>query len=227
MRHRFFDLAFTPSVQAEQSRRGSRAGYAAAGRDETGGPDALSEREAAFIAERDSFYLASVSETGWPYVQHRGGPAGFVRRLDETTIGWAEFAGNRQYVSVGNTTVNDRVSLFFMDYPHKRRLKLLGHLRTFESGERADVAERLSPRGYRAKVERLVVVAVEAFDWNCPQHITPRYTAREVETAVAPLHARIAALEAELAACRAERSKEPRPELPDERLDSAGGRVQS
>ena len=208
MRHSFFDLAFTPSVRAEQARRGSRAAYAAAALGEPAGTDGLSEREAAFIAERDSFYLASVSETGWPYVQHRGGPAGFVRRLDETTIGWAEFAGNRQYVSAGNTVADDRVSLFFMDYPHRQRLKLLGRLRAYEPGERPDLhpdlAERLAVPGDRARVERLVTVSVEAFDWNCPQHITPRFTAAEIEAGVqatlAPLHARIAELEARLAA---------------------------
>ena len=196
MRHTFFDLAFTPSVQAEQSRRGSRAAYASAARIDHAGADGLSDREAAFIAERDSFYLASVSETGWPYVQHRGGPAGFVRRLDEKTIGWAEFAGNRQYVSAGNTAVDDRVALFFMDYPQRQRLKLLGHLHAYEPGERPDLGERLAVPAYRARVERLVTVAVEAFDWNCPQHITPRFTAAEIEAAVAPLHARIAELEA-------------------------------
>ena len=180
MRHRFFDLAFTPAVQAEQIRRGSRAAYASAARGDHAGADALSEREAAFIAERDSFYLASVSETGWPYVQHRGGPAGFVRRLDERTIGWAEFAGNRQYVSAGNTAIDDRVSLFFMDYPHRQRLKLLGHLRAYEPAERPDLAERLAVPGYRARVERLVTVAVDAFNWNFPQHITPRFTAAEI-----------------------------------------------
>ena len=200
MRHSFFDLAFTPSVQAEQTRRGSRAAYESAARGKHAGPDALSEREADFVAERDSFYLASVSETGWPYVQHRGGPAGFVRRLDEKTIGWAEFAGNRQYVSAGNTAADDRVSLFFMDYPHRQRLKLLGRLSAYEPGERPDLAEQLAIPGYRARVERLVTVAVEAFDWNCPQHITPRFTAAEIETAVAPLYARIAELEARLEA---------------------------
>ncbi|ACA16022.1 pyridoxamine 5'-phosphate oxidase-related FMN-binding [Methylobacterium sp. 4-46] len=200
MRRRFFDLAFTPSVQAEQTRRGSRAAYASAAGGARAEADVLTDLEAAFIAERDSFYLASVSETGWPYVQHRGGPAGFVRRLDARTIGWAEFAGNRQYVSAGNTAADDRVSLFFMDYPHRRRLKLLGHLRAHEPDERPDLAERLAVPGYRARVEGLVTVAVEAFDWNCPQHITPRFTAAEIEAAVAPLHARIAELEARLGA---------------------------
>ncbi|GJE62790.1 pyridoxamine 5'-phosphate oxidase family protein [Methylobacterium trifolii] len=200
MRHGFFDLAFTPSVQAEQLRRGSRAAYAAAAaRDHDAvAEEGLSDAEADFIAARDSFYLASVSETGWPYVQHRGGPPGFVRRLDGVTIGWAEFVGNRQYVTAGNTAVDDRVSLLFMDYPHRQRLKLLGHLHPYEPDERPDLAERLALPAYRARVERFVTVAVEAFDWNCPQHITPRFTADEVEAAAAPLHTRIAELEARL-----------------------------
>lgn len=198
MRHRFFDLAFTPSVQAEQSRRGSRAAYASAARGPRPDVDLLSENEAAFISERDSFYLATVSETGWPYVQHRGGPAGFVRVLDERTIGWAEFGGNRQYVSAGNTAADDRVSLFLMDYPNRQRLKLLGCLRSYEPDERPDLAERLALPGYKARVERLVTVTVEASDWNCPQHITPRFTEAEVKAAVTPLHARIAELEVQL-----------------------------
>ncbi len=200
MTHRFYDLAFTPSVRAEQARKGSRAAYAAAAADaEDGEPaDALDEQEAAFIAARDSFYLASVSETGWPYVQHRGGPVGFVRRLDDRTLGWAEYRGNRQYVSAGNTATNDRVAMIFMDYPHRQRLKVLGHLHAIDAGSRPDLAPRLAVANYKARVERFVLITVEAFDWNCPQHITPRYTLSEIEELVAPLHARIAELEAQL-----------------------------
>ena len=165
----------------------------------------LSEHEDAFIAARDSFYLASVSETGWPYVQHRGGPAGFVRRIDARTIGWAEFAGNRQYVSAGNTDADDRVAMFFMDYAHQRRLKILGHLHAFDAQERPDLALRLAVDGYNARIERLVLVTIEGFDWNCPQHITPRYTLPEIKRLVAPLHARIAELEGELEIERAGR----------------------
>jgi uncharacterized protein len=200
VRHRFSDLAFTPAVQAEQARRGSRAGYAAVSADRSGGTsaDVLEEREFAFIEARDSFYLASVSETGWPYVQHRGGPVGFVRRLDERTIGWAEFVGNRQFVSVGNTAVDDRVAMIFVDYPRQERLKVLGHMQAYDLDERPELAVRLGVEHYRARVERSVVVAVEAFDWNCPQHIRPRFTLAEVEKLTAPLHARIAELEAQL-----------------------------
>ena len=200
MRHRFADLTFTPAVQAEQSRRGSRAAYAAASASNSDGAtaDLLEEREFAFIEGRDSFYLASVSESGWPYVQHRGGPVGFVRRLDERTIGWAEYVGNRQYVSAGNTAADDRVAMIFVDYPHRERLKILGHLRSYDAKERPDLTPRLGIGHYKARLERFVVVTVEAFDWNCPQHITPRYTLAEIEKLVAPLHVRIAELEAQL-----------------------------
>ncbi len=199
MRHRFYDLAFTPAVQAEQARKGSRAAYAAASADaeDAESADALGEREAAFIAARDSFYLASVSETGWPYVQHRGGRS-VSCVVDDSTLGWAEYRGNRQYVSAGNTATNDRVAMIFMDYPHQQRLKVLGHMHAFEAGSRPDLAPRLGVANYKAQVERFVLVTVEAFDWNCPQHITPRYTLAEIEQLVAPLHARIAELEAQL-----------------------------
>jgi predicted pyridoxine 5'-phosphate oxidase superfamily flavin-nucleotide-binding protein len=201
VRHRFFDLAFTPAVQAEQARQGSRAGYAAAAANaaaDGASADVLGEREIAFIVARDSFYLASVSETGWPYVQHRGGPVGFVRRLDDGTLGWAEYAGNRQYVSVGNTATNDRVAMIFMDYPHQRRLKVLGHMRAYDAGNRPDLGRRLGVDHDKARVERFVLITVEAFDWNCPQHITQRFTLAEIEKLVEPLHARIAELESQL-----------------------------
>lgn len=201
MRQRFFDIAFTPAVQAEQLRQGSREAYAAAAanlKDQDAADSGLDEREVEFLAERNSFYLASVSETGWPYVQHRGGPVGFVRRLNDRTIGWAEFAGNRQYVSVGNSASNDRVAMIFMDYPNRRRLKVLGHLRSYDAGERPDLVRQLSVAGDKARVERVVTIAIDAFDWNCPQHITPRYALAEIEPILAPLHAKIAELEAQL-----------------------------
>jgi ferredoxin-NADP reductase/predicted pyridoxine 5'-phosphate oxidase superfamily flavin-nucleotide-binding protein len=185
MGHRFAALAFTDSVRGVQQALGSRADYAAM--DE--GDDynhVLTDREAAFIAARDSFYMASVSETGWPYVQHRGGPAGFIRILDERTIGFADFRGNRQYITVANVSKDDRVALFFMDYANRTRLKVLGRVRvvTDEDGE---LLARLEVDDYRAAVERGFVIRVEAFDWNCPQHITPRYTATEIDKIVAPV----------------------------------------
>ncbi|MDJ0926620.1 MAG: pyridoxamine 5'-phosphate oxidase family protein [Gammaproteobacteria bacterium] len=176
MGHKFAEIAFTPNVQSIQEVNGSRKAYAkmAAGDDFN---HRLSDKEAAFIEARDSFYMASVSETGWPYVQHRGGPAGFMRVLDDATIGFADFRGNRQYVSTGNFMHNDRVALIFMDYPNRLRLKLLGRVRIIEDDPK--MLAQLEIDDYRARVERGFVIAVEAFDWNCPQHITPRYTEAE------------------------------------------------
>ncbi|MCC7194667.1 MAG: pyridoxamine 5'-phosphate oxidase family protein [Gemmatimonadaceae bacterium] len=202
MPHQFAAIAFTPTVKKVQEELGSRSSYARMER----GPGAvnhrLTEAEAGFIAARDSLYMATVSETGWPYVQHRGGPIGFVHVLDERTIGFADFRGNRQYVSVGNLMTDDRVSLFFMDYPNKTRLKLLGRARLVGLDDQA-VLSRLAMPDYRARIERGFVITVEAFDWNCPQHITERYTLEEVRAVTAPLTARIAELEAELARRRA------------------------
>ena len=200
MGHRFAELAFTPTVMAVQEHEGSRDSY----RRLEGGEahhDRLGPAEASFIAARDSFYMATVSETGWPYLQHRGGPRGFLKVLDEGTIGFADFRGNRQYVSVGNLLGDDRVALILVDYPNRRRLKILGRARAVTMEDAATLG-RLDVPGYRAKIERGLVIAVEAFDWNCPQHLTPRFTAEEIASAVAPLHARIAELEAALAQAR-------------------------
>jgi hypothetical protein len=180
MRRRFNELAFTPAVKAQQSRRGSRKIYARAETGDATAEPGLGPREIAFLRTRDSFYLASVSETGWPYIQHRGGPAGFVRVLDDRTIGWAEYRGNRQYITAGNVSVDDRVALFFMDYANRQRLKLLGRIEMVEAADRPDLAETLDPGKGGGAVEALVLVRVEAFDWNCPQHITPRYTVEEI-----------------------------------------------
>lgn len=195
MGNKFAELAFTDTVKRLQEADGSRQSYA---RMEAGADSnfLLSEREAAFIGMRDSFYMATVSETGWPYVQHRGGPAGFVHVLDEKTLGIPDFNGNRQFVSTGNLQVDDRVSLFFMDYPNRARLKLLGRAKSTND---PGVLQELSLDGYAATIERAFLVEVAAFDWNCPQHITPRFTVDDIESAVAPLQARIAELEAALA----------------------------
>ena len=197
MGHKFAEIAFTPTIKKEQERSGSRRSYA---RIEEGDNhhDRLGADEAAFIAERDSFYMATVSETGWPYIQHRGGPAGFVRILDDKTIGFSDFAGNRQYVSVGNLQNNDRVSMFFMDYPNQTRLKLLGHVRLIGADD-SKLLEQLQVPGYRARVERGMIITLEGHDWNCPQHITPRFTQTQILTMVAPLRDRIAELESALA----------------------------
>lgn len=203
MREKYNAIAFTPAVTAEQERYGSHFAHddhgarAAAAREGGIGRD-----EAEFLAAQDGFYLATVSETGWPYVQYRGGPPGFLKVLDTRTLGWADFRGNRQYISVGNLQRSDKASIIVMDYARKARIKFYGTL-TIEDirGDAARVAELAAP-GYRAVVERAVRFDVAAFDWNCPQHITPRFTQTQIAHGVAPLHARIQELEAELAALK-------------------------
>ena len=197
----FFDLAFTPSVQAAQEANGSRRAYARH-HEESAGPDHLSDNETAFIAERDSFYLATVSETGWPYLQHRGGPKGFVKVLDDRTLGLADYRGNRQYVSLGNLANDDRAALFFMDYPRQARRKLLARVRAVDFANEPKFAAALLDADYKTKVERALLIRVEAFDWNCPQHITPRFNAEEVRPVITRQEARIAELEAEILALR-------------------------
>ena len=166
MSHKFADIAFTPNVKKAQEDNGSRRSYARLEKGQVH-HDMLGPSEAAFIAERDSFYMATVGETGWPYIQHRGGPPGFVRVLDEKTIGFADFRGNRQYVTVGNLEANNRVSMIFMDYPNRARLKILGRARLVGLDEQ-DILSRLSLPDYRAVVERGFVITVEAFDWKLP-----------------------------------------------------------
>ena len=198
---RFRSLLFTPEVKAIQAKMGSRAAYAR-GESEGAAPDALGEDEADFLAARDSFYMASVGEGGWPYVQHRGGPKGFIRVLGPHTIGFADFRGNRQYISVGNLASNDRVALIFVDYPRRTRLKLLGRARLISAADDGALLETLVVPGYDAKVERGMVIQVEGLDWNCPQHITPRYTEQQVQAALAPMRERLERLERENEALR-------------------------
>lgn len=199
MTNAFSKIAFTNSVKEIQDLMGSRKTYA---RWESGltTNEALTDDETRFIAERDTFYMSSVSETGWPYVQHRGGPKGFLRVLNEREIGFADFAGNRQYVSVGNFTRNPRVALILVDYPNQARLKILGEARTVDFNSDPELMAKLVPQDYKAKVERGFVIRVDAYDWNCPQHITPRWTAEEIQSAMAPLHQKIQELEAKLLA---------------------------
>lgn len=185
MGHKFAEIAFTDSVKKMQHEQGSRENYAPMDEGEDY-HNAVGEQEAMFIAQRDSFYMSSISETGWPYVQHRGGPRGFMRVLDENTLGFADYRGNRQYVSTGNFLTNNRVSLIFMDYLNRRRLKILGHVRLVGKNE-PELLSQLSVQGYRALVERGLVITVDAFDWNCPQHITPRYTKSEFEESMTSL----------------------------------------
>jgi predicted pyridoxine 5'-phosphate oxidase superfamily flavin-nucleotide-binding protein len=198
MTARFQRIAFTPSVKQAQAANGSRAAYARR-EGELAEPDRLTENEAAFIATRDSFYLATVSETGWPYVQHRGGPPGFVKLLGDRLLGIADYRGNRQYVTLGNLAYDSRAALFFMDYPRRARLKLYARVRRVDLAQDQGLAAALVDRAHRATVERGLLFDVEAFDWNCSQHITPRFTAEDIASGVRQLRERIAELEAEVA----------------------------
>ncbi len=185
MAHKYAEIVFTDKVKQVQAEQGSRSNYTSMEH----GEDynfLMSLEEAAFIESRDSFYVASVSETCWPYVQHRGGPAGFVKVLDASTIGFADFTGNRQYVSTGNFRTNNRVALFFMDYPNRRRLKMMGLVEQVREDD-WNTQAKLEVEGYGARVERAFLIHIQAFDWNCPQHITPRYTEHEIEQQIAPL----------------------------------------
>ena len=190
------DVAFSAAVKAAQSRLGSRGGYARM--EQKGGwRDTITDELAAFIAERDSFYIATASADGQPYIQHRGGPKGFLKVLGERTLGFADFSGNRQYISLGNLSENDRAQLFLMDYANRQRIKIWGRARVVEDDPA--LLERLIDPGYKARPERAFIFEVEAWDVNCPQHITPRYTEAEIAPAIERLQQRIAELEAGLA----------------------------
>lgn len=193
------DVAFTAAVKAVQERLGSRAGYARMERT-AGWPERVTPELAAFLAERDSFYLATASAAGRPYIQHRGGPKGFLRVLDDRRLAFADFRGNRQYISVGNLSENDQAFIFLMDYAGRQRIKIWGRARVVED-DPALIA-RLMVAEYKGAPERAIVFEVEAWNANCPQHITRRYTEDDIARAVAPLHARIEELEAEVTRLR-------------------------
>ncbi|QQS14431.1 MAG: pyridoxamine 5'-phosphate oxidase family protein [Rhodospirillales bacterium] len=199
MPHAFAEIAFTPEVKAAQQRDGSRAGYARSFEGD-GEPfnDRLGPTEVDFLAKLRSFYLATVSETGWPYVQHRGGPAGFVQVLDEQNIAFADYAGNRQLISVGNLAGNPRVALIAVDYTKRVRLKLLGTMAVQPLADDKALAARLMTPGPRARPQRAMVIRLEGFDWNCPQHIPLRLDADDVQRALDQRDARIAELESRL-----------------------------
>jgi hypothetical protein len=196
MANRFAQLMFTPTVQGLQTAAGSRRAWARQTATPAPGP-VLGPDEQAFIEARDSLYLATVSETGWPYVQHRGGPVGFVKVLDGSTLLLADVRGNKQFITVGNAATNDRAALIFMDYPNQTRLKVLGRLEVLLPPE---VGPTQRPKLDERPVERFLRVRVEGADWNCPQGITPRYTRAEVERLAAPLFERLEQAEAMLAA---------------------------
>jgi uncharacterized protein len=196
MTERYRELLFSPAVRAAQAAQNS-TGYPNVS--PTRGPDRLTENEAAFISARDSFYLATNGADGWPYLQHRGGPPGFVHVLDPGTLAFAEYRGNRQYISLGNLSENPKASLFFMDYVNRARLKLLGRVRAAPLSAATEVVDALPDDKLRARAERLILVDVEAFDWNCPQYIEPRFTGADIAPAITRLQGRIAELEAALA----------------------------
>ena len=183
MPRKYTKHTFTDAVKATQSRFGSRAAAAGVEAWETD-DEHLSPTEKSFIAERDGFYMATVNSEGWPYLQFRGGPRGFLKVLDESTLAYADFRGNRQYISTGNLNENDRVALFFMDYANRRRLKVLARADVLDADDRPELLARVADADYGARIERIVVLRVEAFDWNCPQHITPRFTAEEWHTGI-------------------------------------------
>ena len=195
MSYGFLDRLATPGVRRAQAEQGSLGLWDGKGGDRTF--DRFTAGEAGFIAERDSFYLATVSESGWPYVQHRGGPKGFLKVLDEKTLAFPDYRGNRQYISLGNVASDDRVSLILVDYPRRARLKILAHMQAEDLADRPDLAALFAAPSYRAKVERAFVLRLETFDWNCPQHIEPRYTRDEIAAAVTPLQDRLDQLERE------------------------------
>lgn len=203
MARAFAEIAFTPAVRAAQTRQGSAAAYDRLLAPEADRANQLEPEEAAFVAARDGFYQATTSETGWPYVQFRGGPAGFLKVMDARTIAYADFRGNRQYVSVGNLSRDDRISIILMDYPNRRRLKVLGRARLVEAAEDPDLVAGLHVEGYKARPERAVVITIEGLDWNCPQHIPARLTREELEPHLAPLRDELTRLQAENAALRA------------------------
>lgn len=188
---------FTPSVKEAQKHYGSRQHYAKFEVKEDNF-DGLSDAEEEFINGRDGFYLATVGENDYPYVQFRGGKRGFLKVLDAKTLGYADFRGNLQYISVGNLSKNNRAALFLMDYANQRRLKILASIEVKDTKDAPELIEKLRVPDYKAKIERAMILHVEAFDWNCPQHITPRFTIEEIRAPNAPLYEHIEKLEAEI-----------------------------
>ena len=192
----FGSLVFTPVVKTLQERYGSRRQYA---RMEGLGeqPAGLGPEEREFLSEQDTFFMASLGATGWPYVQHRGGPKGFLKVIDEETIAFADFQGNRQYVSTGNLLTDNRVALILVDYPRQQRLKMLGRAEIFEGDKAKEWLAKVRDPSYKTVAERVYVIHVEAFDWNCPQHIVPRFTEQEIRQVLEPVEKQMQELEAE------------------------------
>lgn len=197
MAKNFASLAFTDTIKAMQEKYGSRSGYARIEKEVY--QDGLTENEIQFIGQRDSFYIASIGEQQYPYIQHRGGPKGFVKVIDRYKFGFIDFSGNRQYISVGNISVNNKVALIMVDYPSRTRLKILARATILELKDHPEVFNLLNLTDYKFRPERMMVFEVEAYDWNCPQHITPRYTIEEIEEAFAGQREQIVKLQDEIA----------------------------
>ena len=194
MAQKFMQTVTTPSVVAAQERyygRHARIGPVTE-------PDPLTPEESEFIAARDSFYIATITESGWPYIQHRGGKPGFLHVLGPSQLAFADYGGNRQLLTTGNLAAHDRVALFLMDYPQRTRLKILGHARVADAREHPDLVTSLAEPEMRFTVERIFFINVLSFDWNCPKYITPRFTEQVIAKLVAPLQQRIAELEVKL-----------------------------
>lgn len=190
----FGSLTFTPLVKKLQERDGSRQQYERM--EESGAQsDRFTNFETEFLADRDSFYWATVGATGWPYVQHRGGPKGFLKVIDDHTLAIADFRGNKQFISTGNLLTDNRVAMILVDYPRQARLKILGRVEVFDGEKAGKWLERVRIPGYKAIIERVFLIHVEAYDWNCPQHITPRYTAEEIREGMQAVEQRMHALE--------------------------------
>ena len=192
----FAEIAFSESVKAQQEKFGSRRSYARM--DSLPRGTMLGAAEAAFIQERDSFYLATIGERGYPYVQFRGGPVGFLKTRDPGTLAFADFRGNRQYVSLGNTQRNDKAALILMDYPNRKRLKIFARIETVDASDAPELITQLRDPAYDAVVERAMILHVDAFDWNCPQHILPRFTIDEINQLNTPMYEHIVKIEAEI-----------------------------
>jgi uncharacterized protein len=197
----YASLAFTDPVKQLQQRYGSRSSYARM--EQQRYQDGLTEQEAAFIADRDSFYLATIGANGYPYIQHRGGPRGFLKVIDKNRLGFVDFTGNKQYISVGNLTTHPQVSLILVDYPRRTRLKIYGRATVVELVDQPELFRELDPADYPHRPERMIVLEIDSYDWNCPQHITPRYTVEEIASALAEQTEYLRSLEAELARYRA------------------------
>jgi predicted pyridoxine 5'-phosphate oxidase superfamily flavin-nucleotide-binding protein len=205
MANHYLEILSTPAVIDARNKYYGKPGQVPHGTS----PDPLTDDEIDFITTRDSFYMASITENGWPYIQHRGGPRGFLHVTSPSTLAFADYRGNRQLISTGNFAVGDRVSLFLMDYPHRTRLKILGHARVVDARDQSELADSLADPSVRKFVERLFLIDVLSFDWNCPQHITPRFTLEEVNAYVAPLRERVSQLKSELESLRKQQDAQP------------------